>query len=175
MNRSGLLTVDVLTAAYLAATAIIALISRTETGLWLALFHLLGIGVVFGLGRLPRPRGTLGAVLRIAYPVAVTPLFYMELATLNQLLFPGYFDPAVQAWEEAVFGVQLSVKASEWIPYRWFSEILHLGYVSYYLVVPTNTSQEGSYGRDSAGTIRPTSGTPCRPQQIVPCFDSGGL
>lgn len=134
--RSGLLTVDVLTAAYLAATAIIALLSRTETGLWLALLHLLGIGGVLALGRLPRPAGTLACFLRIAYPVAVTPLFYMELATLNQLLFPGYFDPAVQAWEEALFGVQLSVKASDWIPNRWFSEVLHLGYVSYYLVVP---------------------------------------
>ena len=49
------------------------------------------------------------------------------------------------------------------------------GHDTYYLVVPTNTSQEGSYGRDSAGAIRPTSGTPCRPQQIVPCFDSGGF
>ncbi len=136
MGKSGLLTVDVLTAAYLAATAIIALISRTETGLWLAALHLLGIGLVLGLGRLPRPRGTFGAFLRIAYPVAVTPLFYMELASLNQLLFPGYFDPSVQVWEEAMFGVQLSVKASDWIPNRWFSEMLHFGYVSYYLVVP---------------------------------------
>ena len=33
IGRSGLLTVDVLTAAYLASTAIIALVSRTETGL----------------------------------------------------------------------------------------------------------------------------------------------
>ena len=48
MGKSGLLTVDVLTAAYLAATAIIALISRTETGLWLAALHLLGIGLVLG-------------------------------------------------------------------------------------------------------------------------------
>jgi len=133
---SGLLTVDVLTAAYLAATAVIALVSRTETGLWLAALHLLGIGGVLLLGRLPRPTGSLASFLRIAYPVAITPLFYMELATLNQLLFPGYFDPAVQAWEEAMFGVQLSVAASDWIPNRWFSEALHFGYVSYYLVVP---------------------------------------
>ena len=53
--RSGLLTVDVLTAAYLAATAIIALLSGTETGLWLALLHLLGIGGVLVLGRLLGP------------------------------------------------------------------------------------------------------------------------
>jgi membrane-associated phospholipid phosphatase len=133
---SGPLTVDVLTAAYLAATGVIALVSRTETGLWIALLHLLGIAGVLVLGRLPRPTGTLSSFLRIAYPVAVTPVFYMELATLNQLLFPGYFDAAVQVWEETIFGVQLSVKASDWIPHRWFSEALHFGYVSYYLIVP---------------------------------------
>ncbi len=136
-GRHGLLTVDVLTIAYLAATAILALVSRSGTGLWLAALHALGIAAVFGIARLPRPSGTIASFLRIAYPVAVTPLFYMELATLNQLLFPGYFDPAVQSWEEALFGVQLSVKASDWFPNRWFSETLHFGYVSYYLVVPT--------------------------------------
>jgi hypothetical protein len=46
---------------------------------------------------------------------------------------------------------------------------------SYYLVVPSNASQEGSYGRDSDGAQRPASTTPCRPQQLLPCFDSGGL
>jgi membrane-associated phospholipid phosphatase len=136
LDHSAPLTVDVLTAAYLAATAVIALVSRTETGAWIALLHLLAIGGVLALGRLPRPKGTIASFLRIAYPVAVTPLFYMELATLNQLLFPGYFDTAVQVWEEALFGVQLSVAASDWIPNRWFSEALHFGYVSYYLVVP---------------------------------------
>ncbi len=45
---------------------------------------------------------------------------------------------------------------------------------TYYLVVPTNGSQEGSYGRGSDGVQRPASSTPCRPQQIVPCFSSGG-
>jgi len=44
---------------------------------------------------------------------------------------------------------------------------------AYYLVVPTNVSQEGSYGRDSAGDQRPASVTPCRPQLVLPCFDSG--
>jgi membrane-associated phospholipid phosphatase len=128
--------VDVLTAAYLASTAAIALVSGTTTGLWLALLHLVGIAAVLMLGKLPRTEGTVSSFLRIAYPVAITPLFYMELATLNQLLFPGYFDAAVQIWEEAMFGVQLSVAASDWIPNRWFSELLHFGYVSYYLVVP---------------------------------------
>ena len=132
----GLLSVDVLAIAYLAATGVLALVSRSTTGLGIAAAHAAGIGAVIALGRLPRPRSSLLAFLRIAWPVALTPLFYMELATLNQLLFPGYYDAFVQRWEEALFGVQLSVKASDWIPSLWFSELLHVGYVSYYLVVP---------------------------------------
>jgi len=128
--------VDVLAISYLAATGVLALLSRTTTGLGIAAAHAAGIGAVIALGRLPRPRRSLPAFLRIAWPVALTPLFYMELATLNQLLFPGYYDAFVQRWEEALFGVQLSVKAADWIPSLWFSELLHVGYVSYYLVVP---------------------------------------
>lgn len=133
----GLLSVDVLAIAYLAATGVLALVSRSATGLGIAAAHAVGIAGVLALGRLPRPRSSLLAFLRIAWPVALTPLFYLELATLNQLLFPGYHDAIVQRWEEALFGVQLSVKASDWIPSLWFSEVLHIGYVSYYLVVPT--------------------------------------
>jgi membrane-associated phospholipid phosphatase len=132
----GLLSVDVLAIAYLAATGILALASRSATGLGIAAAHAAGIAGVLALGRLPRPRSSLLAFLRLVWPVALTPLFYMELATLNQLLFPGYHDAIVQRWEETLFGVQLSVKASDWIPSLWFSEMLHVGYVSYYLVVP---------------------------------------
>ena len=35
----------------------------------------------------------------------------------------------------------------------------------YYLVVPTDTNVEGSYGQDSAAVERPASTTPCVPQQ----------
>lgn len=134
---AGLLSVDALVISYLAATGVLALASRSPTGLRLAALHALGILAVIALGRLPRPRRPLASFLRIAWPVALTPLFYLELATLNQLLFPGYHDAFVQRWEEVVFGVQLSVKASDRVPSLWVSELLHVGYVSYYLVVPT--------------------------------------
>jgi membrane-associated phospholipid phosphatase len=133
---AGLLSVDALAVSYLAATGALALASRSQTGLWLAALHAAGILGVLALGRLPRPRHPLVAFVRIAWPVALTPVFYMELATLNQLLFPGYQDALVQRWEESLFGVQLSVRASEWAPWPWLSELLHVGYVSYYLVVP---------------------------------------
>lgn len=128
---------DMLASAYLAATGVLALVSGTRTGLVLAVLHVVGMGMIHFVARTPVPANPFGAFLRLAWPVAVTPLFYTELATLGQLLFPGYFDPAVQRWEEALFGAQLSVVSSEWYDALWFSELLHFGYVSYYLVVPT--------------------------------------
>lgn len=128
---------DLLAAAYLAATGVLAAISATPTGWILAALHLAALGLIHLLATyVPVPRNPLGAFLRLAWPVAVTPLFYTELATLGQLHFPGYFDPAVQAWEQALFGGQLSMTSSGWYDALWFSELLHFGYVSYYLVVP---------------------------------------
>ena len=49
------------------------------------------------------------------------------------------------------------------------------GHDTYYLVVPTNASHEGSYGLDGDGQQRPYSTLPCRRQTIVPCPDSGEL
>jgi membrane-associated phospholipid phosphatase len=128
--------VDLLAAAYLAATAVLAALSWSSTGLVIAGLHVVALAVVHLLGRVPVPANRLLAFLRLAWPVAVTPLLYLELATLNQLLFPGYFDATVQVWEQALFGSQLSIVMSGWYDALWFSEMLHFGYVSYYLVVP---------------------------------------
>ncbi len=39
----------------------------------------------------------------------------------------------------------------------------------YYLVVPLNTTNEGTYGTDSGGTSRPIGSNPCKPQDITNC------
>ena len=39
----------------------------------------------------------------------------------------------------------------------------------YYLVVPNNSSEEGSYGTDSSGTERPQGSSPCRIQNLHTC------
>lgn len=135
-GRPGPLLPDLLLAAYLAATGGAALASGTGTGAGLSGLHLAGVGLILWGSRRPLPRGRVLLFFRIFYPVALTPLLYAELATLNRLLFPDYFDAAVQRWEAAVFGLQPSLSAARELPALWLSEALHLGYFSYYLVVP---------------------------------------
>ena len=127
---------DYLLVAYLAATGLLAAATLTATGLALAAAHAAGVGLVAWAAGRPMPRHAALRFLRILLPVVATPLLYTELQTLNQLVTPGYLDAAVQAWEEALFGVQLSIEAVRSAPWLWLSEPLHAGYFSYYFVVP---------------------------------------
>ncbi|MEN8145728.1 MAG: phosphatase PAP2 family protein [Gemmatimonadota bacterium] len=136
LRAEGLLPADLLLVAYLATTGVLAAGSLSQTGMLLAAAHLGAIALVLWIGRMPAPRRRALLFVRLLYPVLVTPALYTELATLNQLAVPGYFDVAVQGWEAAIFGSQLSMVASDWYGSLWFSEMLHFGYVSYYLLVP---------------------------------------
>ncbi|MDH3426848.1 MAG: hypothetical protein OEM23_00305, partial [Gemmatimonadota bacterium] len=81
--------VDLLAASYLAATGLIAGLSLSSTGLMIAGLHVVALVLVHALGRVSVPVNRPLAFLRLVWPVAITPLLYLELATLNQLLFPG--------------------------------------------------------------------------------------
>ena len=136
MSDRGPLAVDYLTLAYLAATGLVALTSLTAIGLGIALLHLGLMAGIWKAASKPLPNNRLLLFFRLFYPVALTPLMYLELAPLNQLHVTGYFDPRAMIWEERLFGVQLAMTFGEWYDGLWFSEILHLGYFSYYLIVP---------------------------------------
>lgn len=135
---------DQVLAAYLGATGILAISTLTATGVQLAAVHLVAAAGLWVWSRRPQPdrpaRGALGhagVFVRIFLPVVVTPLLYTELQTLNQLVSPGYLDGPVQAWEAALFGGQPSITMARRLPRVWLSELLHLGYFSYYFVIPT--------------------------------------
>lgn len=132
----GPLAVDYLTAAYLSATALLALTALDLLGLGLAALHVASVVLIWRLTSLRVPRNRFAVFFRIFYPVALTPVLYLELAFLNQLHVTGYFDPTVMGWEDALFGGQLAMAFSEWYGRLWFSETLHIGYLSYYLIVP---------------------------------------
>lgn len=130
-----------LLAAYLAATGLLALSTLSRTGVLLAGIHAAGAMGAWAGSRRPdtaatTPAGRAATFLRVFLPVVITPVLYTELETINQLVSPGYLDAPVQAWEAALFGGQPSIGAARRFTQIWLSETLHLGYFSYYFVVP---------------------------------------
>ena len=135
--KRGPFAVDYVLIAYVLATGVLWAVTAGSRGLLMAALHLVAAAGLLWFARVPVPRNRVLAFFRLFYPVAITPLFYTELATLNQMLFPGYFDAAVQDWEAAIFGSQLSMIADvPALANKWLSEILHTGYFSYYFIMP---------------------------------------
>lgn len=133
----GRLAADRVLVAYLCVTGVLAAVSGTVTGRWLAAIHLLVAGLLFVVtGSRRRPRSRTLQFLRGFYPVAVTPIFYAELSVLDQLFRAGFLDAVVRGWEMTLFHVELSLELSRWLPYLGLSELLHLGYFCYYLIIP---------------------------------------
>jgi len=58
--------------------------------------------------------------------------FYGETDYYNNILLEN-LDSYLVKIENFIFGSQLSLDFSAFIPYKWFSEIMHFGYFSYYL------------------------------------------
>jgi membrane-associated phospholipid phosphatase len=136
MSEVGPLAVDYLVLAYVAVTGLVALTSLSGLGIGIALAHALAMGFIWWWARRSLPSHRFALFFRLFYPVALTPLLYLELAPLNQLHVTGYFDATVMQWEQSLFGTQLAMAFSEWYGRLWFSEMLHLGYLSYYFIVP---------------------------------------
>jgi membrane-associated phospholipid phosphatase len=84
------------------------------------------------VSRWPRAAG----VLLEWYPLLLVPLLYTQLHFLIQALHGGrFFDGGIQQLEQLVFGGQPSRDLAAAFPIRWLSELLHAGYLSYYLII----------------------------------------
>jgi membrane-associated phospholipid phosphatase len=136
--------VDRLIAAYaLLSGAALAFPHRPEGWFGLALVHGLAATIGFGprvLQAAWRKAGHIGprsaAWFHDWYPLLLIPLLYSELPLLNRSVYDGYFfDTIVQGWEQAIFGLQPSRALAQALPWPPLSELLHLGYLSYYLLV----------------------------------------
>lgn len=72
--------------------------------------------------------------IRNFYPVLMICFFYSETDYYNNILWNN-FDPLLVKLENIVFGSQLSMQFSQTMHYRWFSELMHFGYFSYYIMI----------------------------------------
>jgi membrane-associated phospholipid phosphatase len=130
--------VDAWTLAYL-GVASAALSLRPSPGrstaalLWLA--HAALAGTALALAPRARGAGPVGRFVGEFYPLLAVFALYTEVGLLNGAAGVSH-DGLVQAWERALFAG--SQPSRDWIrawPWPAFSSLMHLGYLSYYVVL----------------------------------------
>jgi membrane-associated phospholipid phosphatase len=127
---------DLWTLAYMVAASVV-LAARWSGPLphreLLAAAHVLVFATVW-LAATQRERRP-GRFLSEFYPVLIVTALYTEVGMLNAAQSVAH-DPVVQGWDRALFGGQPSL---DWIrsqPWPWLSAVLHVAYMSYYVIVP---------------------------------------
>jgi hypothetical protein len=110
----------------LASVVAIARIRSAPDAIWVLVAHAL----------VRRPGRHACARVADLYPLAILLAFYGSLDLLAAGGGVTTYDPAVRAWEEALFGAQVSRTWWQSSPSRFWSTVLHASYFSYYLVVP---------------------------------------
>ena len=86
------------------------------------------------LDKKPAGSNNLYKIIRNFYPLALLPSIYKETGYLNNTFF-DYFDPFFVDLEFQLWHTQPSLMFSELFPQQWFSELVHLGYFSFYFLI----------------------------------------
>ncbi|MCK5028413.1 MAG: phosphatase PAP2 family protein [Bacteroidales bacterium] len=97
------------------------------------LFRIITLIIIFLLIKTEDSRNKILHFVRNFYPLILLGFFYSETDYYNNLLFEN-FDPLLIQIENLLFGTQLSLELSQQIPFQWFSELMHFGYFSYYII-----------------------------------------
>ncbi|MBV9494707.1 MAG: phosphatase PAP2 family protein, partial [Acidobacteria bacterium] len=129
VKRSGVTTAR-WAAAYLVASGVVLLVTGHA---WLALLHaaLLSLTIWASTAR----SNTAQRVLELAPPLIIIAFAYGEVALLIAGLSIPFHDATVQRWDAALFGFQPSHQLATKLPIFAISELLHVGYLSYYLAL----------------------------------------
>jgi membrane-associated phospholipid phosphatase len=90
------------------------------------------IGIIIFLEQEYEGRWT--RILHAMYPLLFLAYFFPETDYLNDL-FMDVLDPAIIRLEMALFGSMPSMTFSACCPQPWFSEMMHAGYFSFYLII----------------------------------------
>lgn len=136
--RECLRPVDWFTVTYLGLTSLLLLTHPADgRSLVLLAAHLLGIAFILSARRLGLHRFAPGRWLLDLYPLPLFALTYTEVGYLDRILHPvRFFDADIQHIEHLVFGGFPSSTLYQRLGSRVLGEYLHLGYTSYYFLVP---------------------------------------
>ena len=130
-------TTDVAIVLYMIITAVFIIVFGGFKGeiiipLVIRTILLITIGLIIYADTVLNNRGI--SFIHFFYPVLLLSYFYGETAQLNNYIFSSDLDAVFYGWEQWLFGFQPSIAFSVYFPQYWFSELLHFGYFSYYLL-----------------------------------------
>ncbi len=134
--QHGLLAVEWVIMGYMVFTLLMMAFLRAElvnpeAMLWGRLRYVVVTLAVWALYRIRPCRLTLFA--RIAAQMCFLGWWYPDTYEINRLL-PN-LDHIFASWEQSIFSSQPSLLFSQAVPYGWFSELMCLGYVSYFPLI----------------------------------------
>ncbi len=139
-THKGLLAAEWVIIAYMLFTLLMMAIMWTklqnpESMLWGRFRYVVVTLAMWAVYRMIPCRLTLLA--RIGAQMGFLGWWYPDTYELNRLL-PN-LDHIFAQWEQTIFGCQPSLLFSQIVPYGWFSELMCLGYVSYFPLIATVT------------------------------------
>lgn len=131
--KRGLWAADWVIIGYMAFTLILMLcwwdkLVHPMEMLWMRLRVLVVIGVLWAFYHWRPCRLT--RLIRVTGLMLLLSWFYPDTYEVNRVL-PN-LDHVFAAWEQQLFGCQPSLLFSQACPWGWFSELMCLGYVSYF-------------------------------------------
>lgn len=134
--RKGLLAVEWVVLGYMLLTTLIILFTYTkainpESMLWGRFRILVIIAALWAVYRLVPCRFTL--FCRIGVHLALLSWWYPDTYEINRVL-PN-LDPIFATWEQQLFGCQPALLFYETVPSVFFSELMLMGYASYYPMI----------------------------------------
>lgn len=134
--RKGLLAVEWVVLGYMLLTTLIILFTYTkainpESMLWGRFRILVIIAALWAVYRLVPCRFTL--FCRIGVHLALLSWWYPDTYEINRVL-PN-LDPIFATWEQQLFGCQPALLFYETVPNVFFSELMLMGYASYYPMI----------------------------------------
>ncbi len=97
-------------------------------------FRLIIVGVIISFAWFNAHYNWWGVrLMRYAFVGAMLSYWYPDTYDMNRML-PNQ-DYLLAGWEQSLFGCQPALEFARLVPQQWFSEILHMGYFSYYPII----------------------------------------
>lgn len=121
--------------AYVVLTSTLAVLRLSRQPAMGSVLLANGLVVLLVIGIARAPAGRVSLALRILYPLLILTGLYGAIDFLNGFGTVAVHDAAVQRWEEALFGMQVSRVWWQAMPSRFWSTVLHGAYFAYYPIV----------------------------------------